>query len=156
MRLLDRLTPQNSQGLAFIKLWQKTVETIEDTLNRIRRIGSHTVPTTMMSTTDNGATATIVVATHTRVYADGTSLEVTGTTRTGLTSNTVYAVYYDDTTLAVTAPTYVFTTVIADAQANKAEGRHFCGVIKTPPAASGQTRMGGGVYAAGSAVGGEL
>lgn len=150
--------------------WQSVVEAIEgqeatqdellamltETTNRMRRILSHTSPTTIMTTTENGTTATIVVADHTRVYGDGTLLTVTGGTESGLVCDTPYAAYYDDVTLADATPTIVFTQNILQAQAVAAAGRHFLGVINTPPAASGKTRQGGGVYPLGSSVGGEL
>lgn len=145
--------------------WQRVVEQIEaqetkqdDTINRIRRLLSHTDPTTILSAVDNGATCTITVLDHTRIYADGTTLSIIGAAGvTGLASDTWYACYYDDPTLADTTPSFNFTTDIALAQAVVANGRHFCGLIKTPVAASGQTIESGGVYPAGAAtVGGEL
>jgi hypothetical protein len=160
----DPLVEENkTPSFAFHRWWQNVVKTIleilteQDTiLKRIRRISSHTVPTTIMAALDTGTDCTITINAHTRVYADGTSLAVSGTVRTGLLSGTSYGIYYDDVTLADATPTYVFTTVISDAQANVADGRHFCGVINTPPAGSGQNRLGGGAYAVGSAIGGEL
>jgi hypothetical protein len=143
--------------------WQKVVEAIEgqeasqDTiLNNLKRNFSHTEPTTIFVATENGATATITISDHVRVYGDSTRLNVTGGSIAGLACDTPVAVYYDDLTLTEVAPDYVATTVIKDAQTIAAAGRHFCGVIRTPAATSGAVRDGGGVYPAGSNIGGEI
>lgn len=160
---LPRLPSVEPAWALFQKWWQSVVEAIERqeagqdlTINRLRRILSHTDPTTIFSATENGTTATITVLAHTRVYGDGTTLSITGAAVASLMPDTVYAGYYDDETLAVTGPTFIFTTDTALAQAVKAEGRHFIGRIKTPAAGSGTVRTGGGVYPIGSNVGGEL
>lgn len=154
----------------FQRWWQTQVEKIEAqetaqdailvalnaTTNRIRRINSHTLPTSILTATDNGATATITVADHTRIYADGTTQAITGGSQSGLASGTNHAIYYDDATLADPAPTLVFTTTVTDAQAAAGEGRHFLGMIQTPAAGSGKTYTGGGAYPAGSSIGGEV
>lgn len=160
---LPRLPSVEPAWLQFQKWWQSVVEAIERqesgqdlTINRLRRILSHTNPTTILSATEDGAAATITVASHTRVYGDGTTLAVTGAAVTGLLPDTIYAGYYDDETLADTTPAFTFTTDMPSAQAVAAEGRHFLGRIKTPAAASGKTIEGGGVYPIGSNIGGEL
>lgn len=168
---LDRLNSRSpivdAQGRPsadFHRLIQKAWEALEAqeaaqdaTINRLRRIGSHTEPTTILQAVDNGANCTITVLDHTRVYADGTTVAITGTSRPALSSNAWYAVFYDDETLEDTTPTFVFTTTLELAQAAKAEGRHYCGQIKTPAAASGDTILSGGAYpAGGNSVGGEL
>jgi hypothetical protein len=77
------------------------------------------------------------IASHTRVYPvqgsiDVPDVSITGGTLPGLAYTTTYYVYYDDTTLALTAPTFVATTTPATAQVGAAAGRHFVGVITTP------------------------
>jgi hypothetical protein len=118
-------------------------------------VNSHTVPTTILHAADVGADVTITIDAHTRVLGDATSLALTGGAVTGLAFSTVYAGYYDDATLASTTPTYHFTTDLKTAQTVAAEGRFFLGIITTP-ANGAATVSGGGVYAAGSNVGGEL
>lgn len=159
-----RLVDENGlPTMAFHIWWQTVVNQIEAQeaeqdaiIARIRRINSHTSPTSIFTATENGVTATIVIAAHTRIYGDGTTQAVAGTTLSGLLVNTAYGIYYDDTPMNNPSPVYNAVTTIADAQATKADGRHFCGVIRTPPAGSGQTRTGGGMYPPGSAPGGEL
>lgn len=126
------------------------------TVNRLKRIGSHTNPTTIMITEDDGATASIQIMDHQRIYADGTILEVTGGTTSGLTGGTRYAAYYDDVTLLNPVPTYIFTADLEVAQSATADGRHFLGIITTPTPGSGVSYSGGGVFPAGSSVGGEV
>jgi hypothetical protein len=127
----------------------------QSTLDRIRRVLSHTVPTTILHASDAGSNATITIDAHTRVFGDATTLAITGGSVTGLAYSTTYAGYYDDMTLLNGAPTFHFTTTLKDAQTVAADGRFFLGIITTP-AALGATVDGGGVYAAGSNVGGEL
>lgn len=149
---------------AFHQWWQEVVQklelqitTLETAILNIRRINSHTEPTSILSATDNGVTCTVTVLGHKRIYGDGTSVTVIGTATPGLLANTWYGCYYDDTTLSVTNPTFIFTTSLLTAQAAKAAGRHFCGLIKTPVAASAQVIVSGGVYpVGGGTVGGEL
>lgn len=150
-------TPKFQKGVndSFSKI-ETNVTDLEETIARIKRNFSHTDPTTIFSALDVGATTTLTISDHIRFYGDGTQLEVDGGVLSGLAGDTVYAVYYDDTTLADTTPTYVATTVIKDAQFVAAAGRHYCGVIRTPVAGSGATRTGGGVYPVGSSMGGEL
>lgn len=147
----------------FIRFWQSVTSLIaaqensqNTTLANLKRLTSHTSPTTIVHAADAGATATITIDGHTRVYGDGTTLALAGAVHPGLVSATTYAIYYDDPTLLLATPTYLFTTTLATAQAAAAEGRHFLGIITTPAAGSGLTIDGGGVYAVGSNVGGEL
>ncbi len=156
----------NAAGLptiAFQQWWQQVVKAIEAqeaaqdlTISRLKRVASHTNPTTIIHAIDDGTTATIVIDDHLRVYGDGTTLAVLGASFSGLTPDTVHAFYYDDLTLANPAPTIVDTMIVEQAQAVAADGRHFLGVITTPPAGSGQTRDGGGAYPVGSSIGGEV
>jgi hypothetical protein len=162
---LPRLPGSQPPWKTFQLWWQRVIEAIETqeasqdaTINRIRRIMSHTTPTTILSAIDNGTSCTATVLAHTRVYADATTLSIVQSSPyPGLTSDTWYACYYDDLTLADTTPAYVFTINVEDAQSATADGRHFCGLIKTPVAASGETIASGGSYPVGAAaVGGEL
>lgn len=160
---LPRL-PQTSPSHAELQVWwQQVVEAIEaqealqdETIARIKRMTSHTEPTTILTATEDGATSTITVADHIRVYGDATTLPVSGGSEDGLACDTLHAVYYDDTTLANEEPTYVFTTYLPTAMAAKGDGRHFCGVILTPVAGSGDTIAAGGAYPAGNSLFGEL
>jgi len=116
------------------------------------RINSYPNPGVgILSAADAGTDATITVANHTRVYPVQGSIDVPDVTFTntpfditGLAHSTTYYVYYDDTTLAVTAPTFVATTSSATAQVGAANGRHFVGYITTPASGAGGTSGGGG------------
>jgi hypothetical protein len=147
----------------FISWWQRIIdaiishETTQDLiLSRLKRCLSHTHPTTILHVLDAGATCTVTVDAHTRVYGDGTTVAVGASVTTGLAHDTTYAGYYDDLTMASPTPTYVFTTNIQLAQAVTADGRHFLGTILTPSPGTGSTVDGGGVYPVGSNVGGEI
>jgi hypothetical protein len=140
---------------AFADQIEAQFATQQATIDRIRRVNSHTVPTTILHAADVGADVTITIDAHTRVLGDATSLAIAGGSVTGLAFSTVYAGYYDDATLESLTPTYHFTTDLKAAQTVAAEGRFFLGIITTP-ANGGCDGHGGGVYAAGSNVGGEL
>jgi uncharacterized membrane protein YgcG len=111
----------------------------------------YTAPSLVATATDAGTDATITIAAHTRIYADGTQLAVGGTVFTALAYATNYGVYYDDPTLGDTTPPYQTTTNLAEAQNNYTNGRHFVATIKTP--ASGGTATSGGTTPPGSGGG---
>jgi membrane protein involved in colicin uptake len=115
------------------------------------RINSYTAPTIVLTGVDTGAGhAKVTVANHDRIYPiQGTvvvpTVSITGIPDfTGLLNSTLYYVYYDDTTLALTTPTMHITTVPEDAQVGAAAGRHFVGTVTTPAAAAPPSTGGGG------------
>ncbi len=124
---------------------------IEAAQRDIARITSYPAPTNVLTAADVGATATISVAAHTRIYP-GTVADVAigASSLTGLPFSTAYAVYYDDATLADTTPTFIATTSIETAQVGADPARHFVGYIMTPAdggggtGGSGPTPPGGG------------
>jgi hypothetical protein len=147
---LDRLNPSNSSGLAFQKLWQKNCESVETAFDDIQsqltqiiaaqatatsaaresaRISSYPNPGSILSASDAGSNATITIAAHVRVYPVQGLIDVPDVTFTnlphnitGLAYSTLYFVYYDDTTLANTAPTFLTTTSAVTAQVGTAAG----------------------------------
>ncbi len=214
-RILDRLTPQNQAGIAFRKLWQKTVEKIEelfasqqgqlDDLTQAQadivaaqadiaalvsdladavadiqtaqaaadaaqadaiaaareaaRIVSYPNPGSILTAADAGSDASITIANHTRVYPvqgsiDVPDVSITGGSITALAFSTRYFIYYDDTTLANTTPTFVATTDSATAQVGAAAGRHFLGYVTTPADGGGSTGGTGGGPPGGGGGGG--
>ena len=162
---LPRLPSAQPAWGSFQLWWQRVVEAIErqetaqdTTIKRIRRLISHTVPTTIIKATENGTSVTLQVLPHTRVYADGTEVSIEGSTpQSGFLPGTLYGCYYDDESLSDTSPMFIFTTSLEEAQAAKAEGRHWCGMIQTPALASGHVVESGGAYPGGAAtIGGEL
>jgi hypothetical protein len=122
---------------------------------RDKRAASYTSPTAILTASDAGASATITVASHDRIYSDASTLAIIGAPIAGLAYSTTYTVYYDDTTLADTTPNFVASTNIADGAVGAADGRHALGVITTP-AAAGPPVTGGGAYSPGYTVGGEI
>jgi hypothetical protein len=127
------------------------------------RITSYPNPGGILSAIDAGADATITIAAHTRIYPVQGSVDVPDVTFTnlphnitGLSFSTRYYVYYDDTTLANTAPTWQSTTDAATAQVGAAAGRHFVGFIDTPAdGGTGTTGTGGGTPGGGGGGGGQ-
>lgn len=87
-----------------------------------------------ITATDIGASVTITISAHTRVYGDGTSVAVTGGTVTGLAYSTVYYIYYDQPSRAGGAVTYLSTTT--QATAAQTADRHSLGAVTTPAAAA--------------------
>lgn len=88
-----------------------------------------------ITATDAGASATITISAHTRVYGDGTSVAVSGGSLTGLAYSSSFWVYYDQPSRAGGAVTYASS---ATAQGNgTAPDRHFVGAVTTPAALGG-------------------
>lgn len=88
-----------------------------------------------ITATDAGASATITISAHTRVYGDGTSVAVSGGAVAGLAYSTVFYVYYDQASRAGGAVTYLATT--SQATAAQTGDRHSLGAVTTPAAAAG-------------------
>lgn len=93
-----------------------------------------------LTATDAGSDATISIASHTRAYSDGTSVSVNSGSVTGLAYSTTYYIYYDDSSFAGGAVTYLSTT--DQATATQTGARHLVGGITTPAAAAGDTNGG--------------
>jgi hypothetical protein len=87
-----------------------------------------------ITATDAGASATINISAHTRYYADGTNVAVTGGSVTGLAYSTLYYIYYDQASRAGGAVTYQATT--SEATAAQVGDRHTVGSVTTPAAAA--------------------
>lgn len=122
----------------------------EASARELARINSYTVPTNVLSASDNGSDARITVVGHTRVYPVQGSIDVPDVAIVGpanidgLAFSTKYFVYYDDPTLADTTPTYQATTDQKDAQVGAGAGRHFVGEVTTPADGGSGTSGGGG------------
>jgi hypothetical protein len=125
---------------------QGTANTANTTANTVKRDdkigGSSVIPADVLTASDAGTDATVVVAAHTRLYNDNSSLSVGGHTFTGLAYSTSYGVYYDDTTTSDTTPTYHTTTTLSHALNNFVAGRHYVGIVTTP-ASGGSPTTGG-------------
>lgn len=108
-----------------------TVATDAADANAIANSGTNGLTIT---STDAGASITVTISSHTRVYADGSSVAVTGATLTGLSYSTSYYFYYNDPTHAGGAVTYHPTTNIADTI--QSGDVHSVGGVKTQAAAA--------------------
>jgi len=84
-----------------------------------------------VTATDAGASVTISISAHTRVYGDGTSVSVNAGSLTGIPYSVNRWVYYDQASRAGGAVTYVAAT---SAQAQSGS-RHVVGAVATPAAA---------------------
>lgn len=164
--------PDGTPTLAFTVYWQQLIASIGGTLTNIEsiltdilaaqaaadaaqatadqalresaRINSYPSPSSVLTAADVGATATVTIAAHTRVYpvqgsVDVPDTSVAGGTATGLAFSTTYYVYYDDPTLEDTTPTYVATTSLETAVAGASAGRHYVGKVITPADGAGGT-----------------
>ena len=120
-----------------------TAQTTADTAKKDDKISaSWTSPGSVLSATDAGSDATISIAAHTRNYGDGTTVSVSSGSLTGKAYSTTYYVYYNDSSLAGGAVTYVATTSPTTAAPNRTNGRHAVGKITTPAAAGAPTSGG--------------
>lgn len=91
--------------------------------------------------TDAGASATVNITAHTRIYGDGTIVAVNSGSVTTLSYSTLYYIYYDQPSRAGGAVTYVATT--SQTTAAQTGDRHLVGQVTTPAAAAPDT---GGDY----------
>jgi len=85
-----------------------------------------------VTATDAGASASISISAHTRVYGGGTSVPVNAGSVTALAYDTYYYIYYDDPTRNGGAVTYAAT--IDEAVAAQTGDRHVVGATMTPTA----------------------
>lgn len=135
---------------------QETVGRLDDAITAITAVqetadkvtlsnaisASYTSPSTVLTASDNGVDATITITNFMRIYDDGLKIDITGNVLTGLNYGTTYSVYYDDTARTLATPTFVATTIAADARHNAVAGRHFVGIVVTP-IAGGPDGIGG-------------
>lgn len=82
--------------------------------------------------TDAGATVTVSVTAHTRVYGNSTSVSVNAGSVTGLPYSTLVYIYYDQASRLGGAVTYLATT--SQTTAAQTGNRHLVGQITTPAA----------------------
>lgn len=83
-----------------------------------------------LGATDAGTSTTITISSHTRIYGDATSVSVTGGSLTGLAYDTFYYIYYDQSSFAGGAVTYIATT--SSTIAAQTGNRHVVGGVSTP------------------------
>jgi hypothetical protein len=138
-QLEDAFTELDTQLAAITAL--QTAQTaqlalITDAQTRLAIGLSWTVPSLILTASDAGASATITVAAHLRVYANGQQNSLPAGSFTGLAYSTPYAIYYDPDGLGDSSPTYVITTNLIEAQHNYAPMRVYVGTIQTPAAAA--------------------
>lgn len=98
--------------------------------------GSYTSPQNAVTADSAG---NITIASHTRVYTDGTSVAITGGALSGFAIGNAVGVYYDDPTFANPAPTFLADT--GGGEAVQTNTRHVVGFVVIPgagdPPASG-------------------
>lgn len=114
-----------------------TAQTTADAITTEANLVNSYVTGLTLGATDAGASASISISAHTRVYGDGTSVSVNSGNLTGLSYSTAYYIYYDQASRAGGAVTYASTTTAATSA--QTGDRHFVGVITTPAAAAGPT-----------------
>lgn len=105
--------------------------------NEASLVNSYVSPATVLSSrvnaTDN-TKADLIIANHTRVYGDGTSVAVIGTTLTGLALASNYYVTYQDN--AHTGGTVNYNYSMSYINSGQGNGRHLVGNIDTPSTAT--------------------
>lgn len=109
-------------------------QTAADTVTADSALANSYVTGLTLTATDAGASVTLTISAHTRVYGDGTSVAVSGGSVTGLAYSTDYRIYYDQASRAGGAVTYAATTSITTAA--QTGDRHSVGAVPTPAAAA--------------------
>lgn len=129
---------------------QEALDLANEAKRSSARVNSYTVPTNVLSAVDSGAgNSTITIAAHTRVYPSDDSIAIPNVSIlsaviVGLNS-TGYYVYYDDSTMFDTTPSFVITTSSQTAQPGAGPYRHFVGYIMTPAGGGGPSGGTGGL-----------
>lgn len=99
-------------------------------------VNSYTTGLTLTGS-DAGASASIAISAHDRVYGDGTTVSVNSGNLTGLSYSTLYYVYYVQSSRAGGAVTYQSTT--SQTTAAQTGDNHLVGSVTTPAAAAPST-----------------
>lgn len=110
----------------------EAAQSAADSAGATSKLSGSGVTDMTFSATDAGASATVTISAHTRVYSDGSTVAVNSGSLTGLAYSTTYYVYYDDAGFAGGAVTYVATTT--QSTAIQTGDRHLVGQITTPAA----------------------
>jgi hypothetical protein len=114
-----------------------TAQTAADDITTEANLVNSYVTGLTLGATDAGASASISISAHSRVYGNGATVSVNSGNLTGLSYSTAYYIYYDQASRAGGAVTYASTT--NEATSAQTGNRHFVGVITTPAAAAGPT-----------------
>ncbi|WP_052761966.1 hypothetical protein [Aurantiacibacter luteus] len=114
-------------------------------LDTLKLSGSYTrgLAGNVTQTNNGDGTVTVTIPNHTRVYADGSEVSVTGATLV-LPETSDQLIYYDDEAFAGGAVTYETTTTAADAYFSAANPyRHFIAYVTTVDSGGGGGSVGG-------------
>jgi hypothetical protein len=119
-----------------------TNATVDALAKQAALVNSYTSPTSVLTASYDGTSATITIAAHSRIYGDGTSVSVSGGSIAALLSNTVYYVFYTDTAHA--GGTVTYHDSLSGGDAAQTNGVHSVGVILTPSTTGGSSGGAGG------------
>ena len=112
-----------------------TAQSAANGANSVASLTNSGVTGLTLTATDAGASVTVTISAHTRVYGDGTSVAVTGGSLTGQAySVPALYIYYDQASRLGGAVTYLSTT--SQTTAAQTGNRHLVGRTVTPAAAA--------------------
>lgn len=103
-----------------------------DSAGGVSKLSSSGVDGLTIAAVDAGASVTINISNHTRVYSDSTQVAVTGGSLSNLGYETVYYLFYNDPDFVGGAVTYQSTTIKSEAA--QTGSRHLVGQVFTPAA----------------------
>lgn len=109
-------------------------QTAADTAEAQSSLANSYVDANPLSASDAGASATINIAAHNRIYGNGDTVAVSAGSLTGRAYSTTYWVIYSDPSRAGGA--VVYSTVTNEAAAAQTGDTHVVGKITTPAAAA--------------------
>lgn len=124
---------------------QETVEALGAEVRRNAISASNTIPTAILTQTDNGTAVTVTMLAHTRFYDDETEAEVDEDSVT-VPYETDAGFYYDDPDREGGAIELQFSTDLQVARANYVPGRHALGTLTTIGSGDPDPDPGGGIY----------
>lgn len=105
----------------------EATDTVEAVRNENRLLNSYTSPQNAVTASSSGV---VTIASHRRVYTDGSTVSITGGTLSGFGIGQAVGVYYDDPTFSLTAPEFLADT--GGGQAVQTNGRHVVGFVTIP------------------------
>lgn len=109
-----------------------TAQNAADAASADNAIANSGVTGLTLTATDAGASVTIAISAHMRIYADGTSVSVSSGSLTGKAYSTTYYLYYHDAGHTGGAVAYIASTNASDAI--QTGDVHSVGAVLTPAA----------------------
>lgn len=131
--------PAIQAALQTVDLATQAANSAAELATSVAQITSSGVVGAVITATDTGASTSVSISAHSRVYGDGVIVPVGAGTITSLSYNTLYYIYYLDPDRTGGVVTYSASS--SQSEATQVGSRHLVGQITTP-ASGGATSNG--------------